>query len=160
MIREYYDRGGCADCGLPCLGRDCPQCNFVEKICDKCGEQVNMLYDVDGMELCSDCREEIQEEEFRMSEMERVEKIAELTKKANELYNSEEDDQIRLLNISKCAFERESPELFEFKSVALISNIRTLAALLDVEPYHEKTYGDDFLLVDYMGVTFMGSEKE
>jgi hypothetical protein len=58
MIKEYYDRGGCVDCGLPCLGRDCPQCRVTEWHCDICGAVCE-----DGEDICEDCRAEEECEE-------------------------------------------------------------------------------------------------
>lgn len=46
---------GCVSMGLPCMGSSCPTRNVVRLYCDKCGEEVDVLYEVDGAELCSEC---------------------------------------------------------------------------------------------------------
>lgn len=45
----------CVDCGLPCLGYLCPNRHIRHLICDKCGDEVDKLYILDGEELCEDC---------------------------------------------------------------------------------------------------------
>lgn len=45
----------CVDCGLPCLGNICPNRNVTRFYCDKCGDEVETLYEYDGMELCESC---------------------------------------------------------------------------------------------------------
>lgn len=45
---------GCVNCGLPCLGRDCPNYEETHYYCDKCGEETTLYY-YDGEELCADC---------------------------------------------------------------------------------------------------------
>ena len=55
MIR-YEDH--CCDCavpGYPCLGSSCPNRNVPVYYCDKCGEEIEEIYEVDGEELCEDC---------------------------------------------------------------------------------------------------------
>lgn len=46
----------CVSCGLPCLGKDCPNQNVPHYYCDDCGEETQ-LYLLDGKELCIDCIE-------------------------------------------------------------------------------------------------------
>lgn len=46
---------GCATPGYPCLGDTCPNRNVKHLYCDKCNDDVDELYDVDGEELCEDC---------------------------------------------------------------------------------------------------------
>ncbi len=55
MVR-YEDR--CCDCavpGYPCQGSSCPNRNVPVYYCDKCGDELDDIYDADGEELCEDC---------------------------------------------------------------------------------------------------------
>ena len=45
----------CVSCGLPCLGSTCPYRNVEVRYCDKCKEETEDLYEVDGDDLCEDC---------------------------------------------------------------------------------------------------------
>ena len=54
MIRV---ESGCVDCGLPCMHETCPNYKVVVYECDCCGDEVDVLYDFDGQELCLDCIE-------------------------------------------------------------------------------------------------------
>lgn len=45
----------CVDCGLPCLGDACPFRNVRRLYCDRCGGEEEMLYKVEGEELCEAC---------------------------------------------------------------------------------------------------------
>lgn len=45
----------CCDCGLPCLGSDCPNKNVLVKYCDCCGCEVDTLYHYNGEHYCMDC---------------------------------------------------------------------------------------------------------
>ena len=48
----------CCDCavpGYPCRGSSCPNRNVPIHYCDKCNEEIEEIYDVDGEELCEDC---------------------------------------------------------------------------------------------------------
>lgn len=59
MSRKYEDH--CRDCavpGYPCLGSSCPNRNVPVYYCDKCGDELDEVYDVDGEELCEDCLKE------------------------------------------------------------------------------------------------------
>lgn len=52
----------CCDCaspGYPCLGSLCNSRNVEVHYCDRCGEELEEVHEVDGMELCDICREEI-----------------------------------------------------------------------------------------------------
>lgn len=51
----YKIEDDCVDCGLPCLGDNCPYRNVTVNYCDECGEEYEFLYDYDGQELCKDC---------------------------------------------------------------------------------------------------------
>ena len=51
----------CCDCavpGYPCRGDACPLTKVVVHYCDKCGCEIDEVYDVDGEELCEDCLKE------------------------------------------------------------------------------------------------------
>lgn len=49
----------CVDCtalGMHCKGRACPYYEPVEvHVCDKCGDVLDGVYEVDGEELCENC---------------------------------------------------------------------------------------------------------
>lgn len=46
---------GCAVSGYPCLGDLCARRKTPYFICDRCRNEVEMLRDVDGEQLCEDC---------------------------------------------------------------------------------------------------------
>ena len=48
----------CCDCavpGYPCRGSMCPNRRVEVHYCDKCGEELDDIYDVDDEELCEEC---------------------------------------------------------------------------------------------------------
>ena len=45
----------CIDCGLHCLGPACRYRNVEVHYCDKCHEELDEIYEVDGEELCESC---------------------------------------------------------------------------------------------------------
>lgn len=54
----------CVDCGLPCLGRSCP--NYLIKVCrcDACGEEIDLedndgIHLENGADLCYYCAREM-----------------------------------------------------------------------------------------------------
>ena len=49
----------CAVPGYPCIGNACPHKHVKVHYCDKCGEQIDEVYEVDGEELCEDCLKEM-----------------------------------------------------------------------------------------------------
>ena len=56
MSLKYEDR--CCDCatpGYPCLGSSCPNRNVPVYYCDKCGDELDEVYVVEGDDLCEDC---------------------------------------------------------------------------------------------------------
>ena len=55
MIKYEDECCGCATESYPCLGSACSNRNVPHFYCDKCGEDVEELYKVDGEELCEDC---------------------------------------------------------------------------------------------------------
>lgn len=54
-MRRYENE--CVECGLPCLGKDCPRRRVLHLYCDKCGEE-KKLYHFEGEELCLSCIED------------------------------------------------------------------------------------------------------
>lgn len=51
----------CCDCavpGYPCQGDLCPLTRVEVHYCDKCGDELDKIYDVDGEELCEYCLKE------------------------------------------------------------------------------------------------------
>ena len=55
MIKYEDECCGCATESYPCLGSACSNRNVPHFYCDKCGEDVEELYKVDGEELCEEC---------------------------------------------------------------------------------------------------------
>ena len=52
----------CCDCAVPaypCEGSSCPLRNVPVYYCDKCGEELDEVYEVDGVDLCEDCLKEM-----------------------------------------------------------------------------------------------------
>ena len=52
----------CCDCavpGYPCLGRACSLRHVEVYYCDKCREELEEIYEVDGEELCEECLKEM-----------------------------------------------------------------------------------------------------
>lgn len=52
----------CVDCAVPaypCRGASCPNRNVPVHYCDKCGSELDEVYEVDGVELCEDCLKEM-----------------------------------------------------------------------------------------------------
>ena len=52
----------CCDCavpGYPCRGSACPLVDIEVYYCDKCGDELDEIYDVDGEELCEYCLKEM-----------------------------------------------------------------------------------------------------
>lgn len=48
----------CVDCGIHCLGDICPNRRVEVHYCDKCGCELEEIYEVEGEELCEDCLKE------------------------------------------------------------------------------------------------------
>lgn len=48
----------CVCCGLPCMGNACPHRNVEVHYCDRCEEELEEIYLVDGEELCEECLKE------------------------------------------------------------------------------------------------------
>ena len=52
----------CCDCavpGYPCQGASCPLTRVEVHFCDKCGDELDEIYDVDDEELCEHCLKEM-----------------------------------------------------------------------------------------------------
>ena len=52
----------CCDCavpGYPCKGSRCPNVNVEVYYCDKCGDALDVIYEVDCEDLCLDCLKEM-----------------------------------------------------------------------------------------------------
>ena len=52
----------CCDCAVPsypCRRALCPLTRVEVHYCDKCGYELEEIYDVDGEELCEDCLKEM-----------------------------------------------------------------------------------------------------
>lgn len=59
MKRVEDECVGCTSLGLPCMGLGCPNRNVTRLYCDKCDEEVDVLYEYEGQELCEECLLEI-----------------------------------------------------------------------------------------------------
>lgn len=55
MITERNECCGCATDSYPCIGDACSRKHTAVFICDECGDEVEKLYKVDGMQLCGRC---------------------------------------------------------------------------------------------------------
>lgn len=45
----------CVDCGLPCMGDNCPYRDVPHISCDNCGDECSEVYEVNGEHLCETC---------------------------------------------------------------------------------------------------------
>ena len=59
MEKTVNECVGCKDLGKPCLGSSCPNREVTRYYCDRCGDEITDIYDVDGEELCEDCLKEM-----------------------------------------------------------------------------------------------------
>ena len=50
---------GCATDNYPCLGSACSKRHVTVYYCDKCDEEIEDVYDVDGKDLCEECLKEM-----------------------------------------------------------------------------------------------------
>lgn len=51
----------CCDCATdsyPCRGSACPLTHVEVHYCDRCGDELDEIYEVDDIELCEDCLKE------------------------------------------------------------------------------------------------------
>ena len=54
MIKYENECVGCPP-ERGCLGSACPNLNVTRYYCDKCGEEVDAYFDIDGEMICDDC---------------------------------------------------------------------------------------------------------
>ena len=54
----------CVCCGFPCRRNGCRNYRVTRFYCDRCGEELGKIYDVDGEELCEECLKDM----FRRNE--------------------------------------------------------------------------------------------
>lgn len=55
MIKYENECCCCATESYPCMGSACPNINVPHLYCDRCGDDCEELYDLDGEELCKEC---------------------------------------------------------------------------------------------------------
>lgn len=63
MVEYKNDCCDCAVPGYPCLGSSCSLRHNPHYYCDLCGDEVENLYEVDGLELCRACMEDEEDED-------------------------------------------------------------------------------------------------
>lgn len=54
-IRYENQCCGCAVPGYPCRAPHCPNLKVPVHYCEKCGEDLDDIYEVGGEELCEEC---------------------------------------------------------------------------------------------------------
>lgn len=59
MVRFENQCLGCEDRGMHCLGAACPNRRVEVHFCDRCGDEIGEIYEVDGEELCENCASDI-----------------------------------------------------------------------------------------------------
>ena len=61
MIDVKRIENHCVGCPaeMGCLGSSCPHQNVEVHYCDKCGDELDAIYDVDGNELCESCLKQL-----------------------------------------------------------------------------------------------------
>ena len=64
MRRYESNCVGCTSMGVPCMGFTCPNRKVPVYYCDKCEEELDEVYEVDGEELCEECLKDM----FRRNE--------------------------------------------------------------------------------------------
>ena len=50
---KYEDE--CVHCGDRCLGNSCPNRHVKHLQCDECDDEIEELYDFEGIQLCEKC---------------------------------------------------------------------------------------------------------
>ena len=55
MVKYEDECCGCSTESYPCLGSACPNRHVKHLYRDKCGNDVERLYEFDGKKLCGDC---------------------------------------------------------------------------------------------------------
>ena len=64
MVKIENHCCGCDVPGYPCRGILCPLRRVEVHYCDRCGEELTEIYDVDDEELCEECLKD----EFRRND--------------------------------------------------------------------------------------------
>ena len=59
MIKIENRCCGCATDSYPCRGSACPLTHIEVHYCDRCGDELDEIYEVDDIELCEDCLKEM-----------------------------------------------------------------------------------------------------
>jgi hypothetical protein len=59
MLRVENHCCNCAVPGYPCRGNLCPLTHVEVHYCDKCGDELDDIYDVEGEEFCEYCLKEM-----------------------------------------------------------------------------------------------------
>ena len=59
MTRIENQCVGCATESYPCMGDACPKRNAEVHYCDRCGDELSTVYEVEGEELCEHCLTEM-----------------------------------------------------------------------------------------------------
>lgn len=55
MEKTVNECVGCRDLGKACIGSACPNRNVTRFFCDRCEDEITVIYDYYGEELCEDC---------------------------------------------------------------------------------------------------------
>ena len=55
MEKTFNECVGCRDLGKACIGSACPNRRVTRFFCDRCEDEITVIYDYDGEELCEDC---------------------------------------------------------------------------------------------------------
>ena len=63
MIKYENECVGCPP-EMGCLGDGCPNRNVPRYYCDKCGEEMDAYFDIDGEIICDDCAHDMLEEMY------------------------------------------------------------------------------------------------
>lgn len=64
MIKIENHCVGCANDTYPCLGSHCSNRHVEVHCCDKCGDEIEESFEVDGEELCEYCLKDIFRKEW------------------------------------------------------------------------------------------------
>lgn len=56
MVKYEDECYGCATESYPCLGSACPNRHVKHLYCDECDDEVEEVYDFEGIQLCEKCR--------------------------------------------------------------------------------------------------------
>lgn len=55
MVKYEDECCGCATENYPCVGSACPNRHVKHLYCDECNDDVEELYDFEGVQLCKEC---------------------------------------------------------------------------------------------------------